>query len=318
MPEKQKKVEQKPAPKETVDVFSRPSLVDLISKYKDDLSNDKTWGLSRELITRLKTLISESELKDYSIAFLFQDTRDRSSEISAMTLSQIYSALKDNQQKILLILNSLGGQIEPAYQISKFCKEKSQGEFSVAVARQAKSAATLISLGADFIHMGSISELGPIDPQIDRLPAIALGEAVKYLTTLSDEHPKSQEMLASYLSKRLDLRILGYMERVADSAVDYAERLLDKKQTAVPRSPREIGEHLVRKYKDHGFVIDKDEATKILGNNMVKIDTPEYQFASRVNEFFETVKLALWIVTNTFYYIDCTGDIDNLYLSKNI
>lgn len=296
-----------------LEVFNLSSAVDLVSKHKDSLLKDETWALSRELATQLKKLLSEGGLKSYAVAFLFQDPEDKTSEISAFTLSQIYSALKDNEQNILLILNSLGGQIEPAYQISKFCKEKSKETFSVAVARQAKSAATLISLGADSIHMGSISELGPIDPQIGKLPAIALGEAVKYLTALSDEHPKSQEMLASYLSKSLDLRVLGYMERVADCAVDYAERLLEQKQ--LPRAPKEIGEDLVRKYKDHGFVIDKDEATKILGD-MVKIDTVEYQLASKVNEFFEAVKLALWIVTNTIYFIDCTGNVENLYLSK--
>gem|GEM_PF-6064967 len=34
-------------------------------------------------------------------------------------------------------------------------------------------------------------------------------------------------MLAKYLSYKLDLRILGYFERVTESAVQYAQRLLE-------------------------------------------------------------------------------------------
>jgi len=39
-------------------------------------------------------------------------------------------------------------------------------------------------------------------------------------------------------------------------------------------------------------VIDREEATEILGSDIVKSDTPEYKLASRIHEPLETVNLA--------------------------
>lgn len=52
-----------------------------------------------------------------------------------------------------------GGKIEPAYLISKTCKRLCKNKLVISIPRQAKSAATLISLGADELHMGLLSEL---------------------------------------------------------------------------------------------------------------------------------------------------------------
>ncbi len=62
----------------------------------------------------------------------------------------------------------------------------------VSVPRRAKSAATLISLG-DEIHMGELSELGPIDPQVGkpRLPVLSLrSSALECIATLCKNIPK--------------------------------------------------------------------------------------------------------------------------------
>lgn len=81
-------------------------------------------------------------------------------------MDQIYKSLeKDDKKDNLLILFSNGGSVEPAYLISKCCKEYSK-KFIVAIPRKAKSATTLIALGADEIYMVQMSQLGPIDPQI--------------------------------------------------------------------------------------------------------------------------------------------------------
>lgn len=49
---------------------------------------------------------------------------------------------------MLLLLMGTGGEIQPAYQISKICKTFAKSHFFVCIPRFAKSAATLISLGA--------------------------------------------------------------------------------------------------------------------------------------------------------------------------
>ncbi|MGK2877813.1 MAG: SDH family Clp fold serine proteinase [Solirubrobacterales bacterium] len=64
-----------------------------------------------------------------------------------------------------LMLNSPGGSGDAAEKIIEMCREHCTKEFRVIVPNYAKSAATIITLGADSIVMGYLSELGPIDPQ---------------------------------------------------------------------------------------------------------------------------------------------------------
>jgi hypothetical protein len=114
---------------------------------------------------------------------------------------KIYRAVSAGQadKPILLVVDSGGGSISPAYFIAKLCREYSRDRFEVAVPRRAKSAATLICCGADKIHMGSLSELGPIDPQFDGVPALALKHSIEHLAELVKLHPAASDMFASYL-----------------------------------------------------------------------------------------------------------------------
>ena len=65
-----------------------------------------------------------------------------------------------------LVIHTFGGSGEIAEKIVEMCRSHCAGEFRVIVPNMAKSAGTLIALGADKIVMGYCSELGPIDPQI--------------------------------------------------------------------------------------------------------------------------------------------------------
>lgn len=65
-----------------------------------------------------------------------------------------------------LILNSPGGQPEVAEKIITTLRHYYDDDFRVIVPEIAKSAGTIVCLGADAILMGYCSELGPIDPQM--------------------------------------------------------------------------------------------------------------------------------------------------------
>lgn len=225
----------------------------------------------------------------YEILFLY----DNQTSISEDMADKIYEAIPPNNTKpILLIINNKGGRVEPAYLISKTCKENSP-QFNVAIPRRAKSAATLIALGANEIHMGSMSELGPIDPQFGGLPALGLTSSLESLAKVVTKYPKSSEMLASFLAQKLDLRILGYFERVSESTVQYATRLLTGKK--LPKSIEEVANNFVYEYNDHSFVVDKEEATKFLGE-IIKVNTPEYKLANEIHQFMSTVNLIAGII----------------------
>jgi hypothetical protein len=208
---------------------------------------------------------------------------------------RIYEAIagSDTSRPLLLILNSSGGDVAAAYLISKLCREHTRATFEVAVPRRAKSAATLICCGADKIHMGSLSELGPIDPQFGAIPALALKHSVEHMAQLVNQYPAASAMFSDYLAKSLRVEALGYFERVAESAVQYAVRLLGAR-TIRPagREDDQTAHRLVYSYKDHGFVIDSREATEIFGPEIVVSNTKEYQLASTL---FSALDLAGWV-----------------------
>lgn len=267
-----------------------PNLDDFMTLFNLIKNEKETSKINKAISKHILKIVSRFEIsKDYEILYLY----DNQSSISEDMADKIYEAIpKNNKKPILLILNNKGGKVEPAYLISKTCKESSP-KFNVAIPRKAKSAATLISLGANEIHMGTMSELGPIDPQFGGLPALGLTSSLESLAKVVTQYPKSSELFSSYLSEKLDLRILGYFERVSESSMQYAIRLLDGKQ--LPKTIEEVAKNFVYEYKDHSFVIDKEEATKFLGDT-IKVNSHEYELANAIHLFMGTLNLLAGIL----------------------
>lgn len=280
---------------------------------------DKPWKEAEEILKRNVPLILHAELakaalRPYNVLLFL----DQSNTIGEEHADRIYSAVCEFGQKrdILLIIGSRGGRIEPAYLISKNCKAVSKERFVVAIPRRAKSAATLLSLGADEIHMGAMSELGPIDPQLGGIPALALTNALQTLARLVSENPKSSDMFAKYLESKLDLGILGYFERINDSAIQYAARLLEGKLLGENRSSSALADHLVNHYKDHSFVIDKDEAQRLFGTSIVKVQTAEYSFANEIDQQLRWIsRIAKWVHNKEVTFV---GSFDSCLRVRDI
>lgn len=222
----------------------------------------------------------------------------------------IYNAVTnfDSSKPLLLVLYSSGGSAGSAYLIGKLCREYSNGKLIITVPRHAKSAATLICCAANEIHMGSLSELGPIDPQIDGLPALGLKNSIEHIAELVKSNPASTDMFAKYLHHSLTLINLGYYERVAESAMQYAEKLLNTHTDGLPRSSKTIAEELVYKYKDHGFVIDKAEAEEIFGTDIIKTNTAEYELGNDLYRALDLIRTWFGYLKKNFYLI---GSLDN-------
>ena len=96
---------------------------------------------------------------------------------------------------------------------------------------------------------------------------------------------------------------LGYYERVAESAAQYAERLLKLHSGNLKQKPVQIAKDLVYSYKDHGFVIDKVEATEIFGSDIIKTDTDEYKLGNDIYRALIFVSRIADIVNHNFYFI---------------
>ena len=268
------------APAAPVDLGNFLELKKIIEESPLDSPNFKL-AIKNYFDSHRKFLISD----DYEVIYLC----DTYASISDYHADRIYSSLqKTKKKKVLLIIDSGGGSIEPAYLISKCCRNHGSDKFCVVVPRRAKSAATLIALGASEIHMGEMSELGPIDPQMNGLPALGLQNAMERLSELATKYPGASNMLAQFLIAQLPLTVLGYFERVIESSAQYAERLLVGHPNV-----KEIANRLVHEYKNHSFVINREEAAEILGADRIKSESNEYEFGNIVHTLINDANLIL-------------------------
>ncbi len=267
-----------------------------------DNANDQTKAACNLTISKYLFQVTSSYpcFNDYNIVALYDE-----GSLVKQDADRIYNSVTkfSDKKPLLLVLYSRGGSAGSAYLIGKLCREYSEGNFVVTVPRMAKSAATLICCAANAIHMGSLSELGPIDPQINDLPALGLKYSVEHIAELVKRYPASNEMFAKYLNMSLELINLGYYERVAESAMQYAEKLLSTHSITLPRSPKEIAFDLVYRYKDHGFVIDKAEAVEIFGEDTIKNNTQEYELGNSLYRAFDFIGSVAAVVEHNFYFI---------------
>lgn len=251
-----------------------------------------------QIETRLTEELREiiKEFKPELRPFCFLSLYDPVDTIDSWESDRIYTALQyanpTHDKDVFLLLLSRGGQIEPAYQIGKVCRSFSKDKFVVGIPRAAKSAATLIALGADEIHMGMLGALGPIDPQIGDLPALGVKRALETIAGVCEAYPGSSQAFSNYMAKKLTIEQIGYCERVPESAVQYAQRLLATRPALSPRAEA-IAKQLVYEYKDHGFVIDIEEARALLGDSLILTGTPEARFAEALHQKLEVVNMHL-------------------------
>lgn len=253
--------------------------------------------IKQRFVRELKEILLNSSniLESYVVTAIISPA----DSIDSFESDRIFTALLDGNKgkgkDVLLLLLSPGGSIEPAYQISTLCKAYSKNRFVTVVPRRAKSAATLIAIGADEIHMGPLSQLGPIDPQLGGLPALGVVQAIERIASLAQKFPGSSEMFARYLKLALTVEQIGYCERIGEAAVQYAIKLLGTKPSLKGKEQK-IANDLVYEYKDHGFVIDLHEAQGHLGADWIKTGTDELEFAEKIYRLYEDVNMYLGLI----------------------
>ena len=177
------------------------------------------------------------------------------------------------QDRLDLFLLSPGGFSDEAFKMSRWCRQHAE-EFNVIIPYYAKSAATLLSLGANTLLMGPSSELGPIDPQIPipdeygrlrYVSALSIKEALGVIENLTES---DQDKMFKYmpLIEGIDLNVLGDYARVIESSKQYASKLLEESQLLKNNSKKErdrIAHELTEGYYSHGYAIGVDEARNL-------------------------------------------------------
>jgi len=177
------------------------------------------------------------------------------------------------------------------------------GKFVALVPRYAKSAATLLIMGADEIYMGRHAELGPLDVQffdtnreetvsaldtvhsLERLKAFALGAVDEAMFLMIGRTAKKTEKILPHtmhfvadlvkpLLDQIDVIEYTKMSRDLKVAEEYALRLLASRNPAAQATT--IASHFVEHYPEHGFFIAPEEARQVglpVMNNSTEVDS---------------------------------------------
>ena len=171
-----------------------------------------------------------------------------------------------------LILHSGGGDVDAAEKLISMVRDKvKDGVLRVVVPHYAKSAATLMALGADSIVMSDSSELGPIDPQV-RFPAgqgawvyysaFSYMKAYKRFTRelkSSPDDPTARLMLDKFKPHEM-----VEVERILDGVRHMAEKLLQNGMMAGQPVTAPVSKLMdINSWYTHGQVISAEDATSI-------------------------------------------------------
>jgi Serine dehydrogenase proteinase len=251
------------------------------------------------------------ELQDFAnargrpAAFLFH-----SDSLMRWHVGQLDDALDGRKfEELDLVIHSGGGLAHSAYQIVELLRLHTD-RLNACVPFWAKSAATLLSIGADKIVLGERAELGPLDVQMYEEKQAGRGERTSALNpfkTLEQLQNFSVDALSSAMGfivdvygmsyddslrhavsfveattgplvSRLDPEKLGEYNRELSVAVEYGTRLLNRYSDRDAQGARRLAEHLVFGYPSHEFIIDHRELQD-LGLNVELFGETERQAA---------------------------------------
>lgn len=168
----------------------------------------------------------------------------------------------DTSKGLALMINSPGGDGLAAERIINICRSYSgTGEYYVIVPGKAKSAATIVCMGASKIYMSPTSELGPIDPQI----AIADGGRIKRFSVCN---------------------IIDSYKNLFKEAVAIKGNLQPYLQQLANYDAREIKEF------ENAVLLSEDVAVKALKAGMMKSEVDDVKIKEKIKIFLtpETTK----------------------------
>jgi hypothetical protein len=212
-------------------------------------------------------------------------------------------------EELDLVIHSGGGSAHSAYQIIELLRLHTE-RLNACVPFWAKSAATLLCIGADKIVLGEHAELGPLDVQIyeerkagqgeyssaldlfktlqqvQTAAILALTDAMRsivgeYRMSYDESLTHAIEFVAATtgpLVGKLDPQRLGRYSRELTVAVEYGQRLLTRYSRRDPVAASQLTQQLVYGYPSHEYIIDYKELME-LGLDVELFDDKEERSA---------------------------------------
>lgn len=213
--------------------------------------------------------------------------------------SDLIQAIQGDALDVFIMSN--GGSAEATERIVRLLRERFKA-IRFIVPANAYSAATLLCFSGDEIIMDSLGTLGPIDPQINGIPARAILRAFETIEKrIKEEGP---QVLAAYmpLIMKYDLHILEICKSAEELSKELAENWLNTYMLKYPvDDPRtkEIVKFFADYdiHKSHGRSIDRKTAR---GKQLKIVDVEEI---SGLDELVRSLcnQYELWLDKTSFF-----------------
>lgn len=189
-----------------------------------------------------------------------------------------------------VFLESGGGDLNASYKILRMFRLYAK-RTRIIVPFFAKSAASLIAVGADELAMCKGGELGPIDPQVidpssgQFIPAHSIKEAVKFIEETKDTLVKLS------LADKIPPLLMGAFRETRESTKQYLDeiftRLGDKKADAIYT--------FTERFLSHGYPMDR-EFLRNLGINISDPDPETENTFCDLHEIYADLSEELYMV----------------------
>lgn len=171
-----------------------------------------------------------------------------------------------SSEDLHLMLDSPGGDGETAVRLVRSAQARCR-ELTVIVPDRAKSAATLLTMGAHHILMGPTSDLGPVDPQFRVEGGLTSAKdiiaAVDYAERAVQERPETYPIHASLLANVTALMVQSARSAIArtDQVAKEALRSCSgRSYEEVERMWESLKKPLAEEPADHSAVFDAQAA----------------------------------------------------------
>lgn len=216
----------------------------------------------------------------------------------------ILEGFKGKVNKITLVLNTSGGNLEAPWPIVNLIREYCK-TFEVLILERALSAGTMISLGSDKIIMSPYSHLSPIDPAANIFDKntniqkrLEIEDIIGYIDFAKDKvgiaEQNSLTEVMKELTKEISPTILGSVNRTHSLIRKLSKNLLSLNKNLTEKQIREITENLTEKLYSHRHLINRKEAKNDLGfNNIIEFANDEIKNISNelIKNYFELFEM---------------------------
>lgn len=179
----------------------------------------------------------------------------------------------DPATNLHLMLDSPGGDGETAVRLVRSAQARCR-ELTVIVPNQAKSAGTLLAMGAHHIVMGPTSDLGPVDPQF-RIPGAddrglysakdliaAIDHAERAIAANSEVYPLHAALLSDFNAVMVQ-QARSALDRTTDLVREALESNPDRGEDEIGKLTDNVREPLIDLPHDHGAVFGAADARRV-------------------------------------------------------